>query len=140
MKWIVRLGHVLAGAAAFVVPQLWLFRHPPLRAAQEEWAKFEDPGWFLNSGSAVLFICIVLAFGAAILVSRLHGDEAEIRGVLARYILGAAVAMIVTFQTVGGSGNLGPIVPFFGVMMITVAAIAGGFVGAGIRYLTRRPA
>ena len=115
----------LVGVFAFSVGQIPLLLAQP-RAA----GGINAPGWFLNSGTNVLIVAIVLAAVAAVLSL---ATAASI-GCTVWYGLGAVVAMVSVLVTIGG-GTIFPIVIAFGTGVVGLAVAVGAGCGAGVRAL-----
>jgi hypothetical protein len=78
------------------------------------------PGWFLNSGTNLLLVAVVLAAGAALFAL---AKGATLQNTL-WYALGACVAMVGVLVTIG-PGTIFPVVIVSGAGVVIIAVAAG---------------
>jgi hypothetical protein len=115
----------LAGAVAFAAAQAALF----LVAGQSGRPTIDGSGWFLNSGTGVAVIAIVMA-GASLIVSK--AVPAPLLRGWAAFAAGAVGALVAAVFLLG-PGTIFPIVIAAGAMVIAVGALAGTWVARLLR-------
>jgi hypothetical protein len=110
-------GHFLAGAVAFAAAQavLFLVAEPPARDV------IDGEGWFLNSGTGIAVMAVVLV-AASLVMSRALPAPLWQRWAL---FAGGGIAALVGAVFLFGPGTLFPIVIVAGAAVIAVSALLG---------------